>query len=314
MNKYYTSSKNFSSIIVYVIKMKYSRRSILFFKSIAIVSVFFGLVPPYNFTERQIIYLNIYTTYTIILKTVWLCFWLILLVNQYQNVSNNTRILFFVFNLTITSLGYCVMLLVMTYSYKRSSKWKKMFDGMTSMESNSALNTRYQFEENLIKNPVFQFFTLIVVLIALIVCYFIFYHDSMEVHDTFRMVSFVYNFMISLVATNLSIAVKNKFTDINQKLQQSKIEQFYNAIQTVRTCRILYEQTGCIVNLLNDLFGLPIILMYFVNGIHILEMSSTLFVNMKKGLDVKIDVNLVVVLTLNIVFLVSNSIFCSCAN
>lgn len=287
-----------------MVTLNYSRRSIIFFKPILQVSSLFGLVPPYDFSKKKLVFTKCYIGYTLVLKGVILYSMTVGFGNKYQHLPSGQSQLFFVFSVLVMVLGGATIMQVMTCSYQSRLKWQDLFQRLSSLESVTFLNTEDEKEPNVARNALLHFIFGNIFLALAITAYYYFF-DELDDSDGFRITMFFYNFTISIIINNLCIAVKLKFAGAHEKLKTCKHAQFYNAIQTIRKCRIIYQEMYLIVDIINGIFGPTIFLMHFLYGIQVLEVSTTLFVNSKTELDFQSPSNFAIVLVLSLLFLVN---------
>ncbi|KAH1016832.1 hypothetical protein HUJ04_008001 [Dendroctonus ponderosae] len=282
--------------------LNYSRRSIAFFKPILLVSSLFGLVPPYDFSEKKLVLTKCYIGYTLVLKGVLLYSMTVGFGNKYQNLPSGQSQLFFAFSTLVMVLGGATILQVMTCSYQSRLKWQDLLQRLSFLESATFLNTENEKEPNIFKNALLHFLFGNIFLAITIMAYYFFF-DELDASDGFRIAMFFYNFTISMIINNLCVAIKLKFAGAHEKLKSCKHAQFHNAIEITRKCRIIYHEMYLIVDIMNGIFGPTIFLMHFLYGIQVLEVSTTLFVHRKSELDLQSQPNFAIVLVLSVLFL-----------
>lgn len=288
---------------------RYSASCILSFRPIAIISSLLALIPLYDFSKRKLTHKKCYFAYSLSLKALLLCLFSLWFADRYEKFKLNIS---FAFDIIGTTM-WCLIILSVT-NCKSNARWEELFQRFAFLESVLNLNTEYQREHNILNSPVFRFIMGLICMIMCSVATILFFHKAREPHKIFNLICHIYSFVISLIITGVSTAVRRKFSDVNKKLITCKNAHFYIAINIVRNCRYIYQELGTIVDIINCIFGPAIFFMFFMYGFHTLNTATDVFDGIKSTMDVKLYAVSVLITSMLLVSLVFNFICLVCNN
>ncbi|KAF7284453.1 hypothetical protein GWI33_022047 [Rhynchophorus ferrugineus] len=233
--------------------MSDSRRHVSFFKPFLLACNLCGIGPCYDFNRIRLQSNWFYPFYSTILKmgfSVWFLY------EFYTKIIEPVSI-FVIMQAIITVqslMGYLSVALV------KDTIWEKLFQQLTMLESTFYLNDTDRRKRNFLRNS-FLHSALQIILVCLL---YVISHHGFE--KPFIAILAFYGAFMNMVCLNLALSVRSKFSALNHKLLMSVNDDFTTALTIIRKCRLIHVEMAAVVKLLNTLFGLYLLVTYWVYG------------------------------------------------